>query len=127
MNMEASKSQYTTIPEYIARFPEHVRGILEELRRVIRESAPDAEEAISWGMPTFRLHGNLVHFAAYKHHIGLYPGSSAIDAFSTELPLYKHSKGAVQFPIDKPIPFDLVRKIVRYRVKENSEKAKMKK
>lgn len=127
MDMEASKIDFTTIPEYIARFPEHVRGILEELRRVIRETAPGAEEAISWGMPTFRLHGNLVYFAAYKHHIGFYPGSSAIDAFREDLPPYKHSKGTVQFPIDKPIPFDLVRKIVRYRVKENSEKGKMKK
>jgi len=124
MEMEASESRIRTIPEYIARFPEHVRGILEELRRVIRETAPAAEEAISWGMPTFRLHGNLVHFAAYKHHIGFYPGSSAIDAFRVDLSPYKHSKGTVQFPIDKPIPFDLVRKIVRYRVKENSEKGK---
>lgn len=122
MDREATKSDFTTIPEYIARFPEHVRSILEELLKVIRETAPEAEEAISWGMPTFRLHGNLVHFAAYKHHIGFYPGSSAIDAFREELPPYKHSKGTVQFPIDKPIPFDLVRKIVRYRVKENSEK-----
>jgi len=127
MDMEASKSQYATIPEYISQFPEHVRGILEELRRVISESAPEAEEAISWGMPTFRLHGNLVHFAAYKHHIGFYPGSSAIDAFREDLPQYEYSKGTVRFPIDKPIPFDLVRKIVRYRVKVNSEKAKMKK
>ncbi len=127
MDVEALKSDFTTIPEYIARFPEHVRGILEELRRVIRETAPGAEETISWGMPTFRLHGNLVYFAAYKHHIGFYPGSSAIDAFREDLPPYKHSKGTVQFPIDKPIRFDLVRKIVRFRVKENSEKGKMKK
>jgi uncharacterized protein YdhG (YjbR/CyaY superfamily) len=124
MDMQTSESDFTTIPEYIARFPEQVRGILEELRRVIKETAPEAEEAISWGMPTFRLHGNLVHFAGYKHHIGFYPGSSAIDAFREELPPYKHSKGTLQFPIDKPVPFDLVRKIVRYRVKENSEKQK---
>ena len=124
--MEASERDFTTIPEYIARFPEQVSGILEELRRVIRETAPEAEEAISWGMPTFRLHGNLVHFAAYKHHIGFYPGSSAIAVFREELSPFKYSKGTVQFPIDKPVPFDLVRKIVRYRVKEHSEKGKMK-
>jgi len=92
MDREAPESDFTTIPEYIARFPEHVRGILEELRRVIRETAREAEEAISWGMPTFRLHGNLVHFAAYKHHIGFYPGSSPINAFREELPPYKSFK-----------------------------------
>jgi len=127
MTPEASKSHPRTIPEYIAQFPEPVRDMLEELRRVIRESAPEAEEAINWGVPAIRLHGSLVHFAAYKHHIGLYPGPSAIDAFSRELAPYKPSKGTVRFPIDKPIPFDLVRKIVRYRVEENAGHGNMRK
>jgi uncharacterized protein YdhG (YjbR/CyaY superfamily) len=125
--MATLKSQLKTITEYIAEFPLNVRELLEELRQVIRESAPEAEEAISWGMPTFRLNGNLVHFAAYQNHIGFYPGSSAVDAFSKEVSQFKHSKGTVQFPIDKSIPFDLVRKIVRFRVKENIESGKKKK
>ncbi|MDD1700907.1 MAG: DUF1801 domain-containing protein [Methanoregula sp.] len=113
--------------EYIAEFPKNVRDVLEELRGVIRESAPQAEEAISYGIPTFKLNGNLVHFAAFKNHIGFYPTPSAIDAFNKELSPYKQAKGTVQFPIDNPIPFDLVRKIVRYRVKENRESGKKKK
>jgi uncharacterized protein YdhG (YjbR/CyaY superfamily) len=111
--------------EYIAKFPKNVRDVLEELRRVIRESAPEAEEAISYGMPTFKLNGNLVHFAAWKNHVGFYPGgSSAIEAFKKELSPFKQSKGTVQFPIDKPIPFDLVKKIVKFRVKQNESKKK---
>jgi uncharacterized protein YdhG (YjbR/CyaY superfamily) len=124
--MAMSKGQYKTIDEYIARFPKNVREILEELRRVIRESAPKAEETISYGIPTFDLNGrHLVHFAAYKNHVGFYPGgSSGIKAFKKELSPFKTSTGTVQFPIDKPIPFDLVRKIVRFRVKENESRKK---
>jgi uncharacterized protein YdhG (YjbR/CyaY superfamily) len=123
--MATSKSQYKTMDEYIAKFPKNVRDVLEELRRVIRESAPEAEEAISYGMPTFKLNGNLVHFAAWKNHVGFYPGgSSAIEAFKKELSPFKQSKGTVQFPIDKPIPFDLVKKIVKFRVKQNESKKK---
>ena len=125
--MEFSQSRFKTVDEYIAEFPKNVRDVLEKLRRVIRESAPEAEEAMRYGIPTFKLYGNLVHFAAFKHHIGFYPTPSAIDAFHKELLPYKLSKGTVQFPIDEPIPFDLVTKIVQYRVKENMERRKMKK
>jgi len=124
--MATSKSQFKTIDEYIARFPKDVRDVLEELRRVIRESAPKAEETISYGIPTFDLNGrHLVHFAAYKNHVGFYPTPSAIEAFKKELSAFRTSKGTVQFPLDKPIPFDLVKKIVKFRVKENESKRKI--
>jgi len=126
MMREMIPRQIKTMDTYIAQFPDHVRELLEELRRVIRESAPHAEEAMRYGIPTFRLNGNLVHFAAYKNHIGFYPTPSGISAFSDELSVYKVSKGTVQFPLDKPVPWDLVRKIVHYRVKENLERKKMK-
>jgi uncharacterized protein YdhG (YjbR/CyaY superfamily) len=124
--MQASKDQFKTVDEYIAKFPKDVRDVLEELRRVIREAAPEAEEAMSYGMPAFKLHGkSLVYFAAWKSHVGFYPGGpSAIEAFKKELSPFKQSKGTVQFPLDKPIPFDLVRKIVEFRVKENESKKK---
>ena len=112
---------------YIAAFPKNVRNILIKLRRVIRESAPKSEETISYGIPTFKLNGNLVHFGAYKNHIGFYPTPSAIVAFQKELSPYKQTKGTVQFPIDKPIPFDLVKKIVGFRIKENLAKKVQKK
>lgn len=114
-----SKKAFKTIDEYIATFPKNVQTILEELRQAIKESAPKAEEAISYQMPTFRLKGNLVHFAAYKKHVGFYPTPSAIEAFKEELSGYETSKGTVRFPVDKPIPLDLVKRIVRFRVKEN--------
>ena len=119
-----SKSQFRNIDEYIAGFPENVRDILEELRQVIRQAAPQAEEAMRYGIPTFRLNGNLVHFAAFKNHIGFYPTPSAIETFKEELSPYKQAKGSVQFPIDKPIPYDLVQKIVEYRVEESLESKK---
>jgi uncharacterized protein YdhG (YjbR/CyaY superfamily) len=106
--------------EYIETFPKDVQKILEELRQTIRKAAPEAVEAISYQMPTFKLNGkNLVHFAAFKNHIGFYPIPSGIEAFKEELSLYKQGKGSVQFPMDKPIPYDLVKKIVDYRAKEN--------
>jgi uncharacterized protein YdhG (YjbR/CyaY superfamily) len=108
--------------EYISQFPMNVRGILEQLRKVIRESAPEAEETINYGIPTFRLNGNLVHFAAFKNHIGFYPNPSAVVAFKKELTPFKQAKGSIQFPLDKQIPFDLVKKIVKFRVKENESK-----
>jgi uncharacterized protein YdhG (YjbR/CyaY superfamily) len=117
--MAMSRRQFKTMDEYIAAFPKNVQVILENLRQVIKESAPGAEEAMAYGIPTFRLNGNLVHFAAYKNHIGFYPTSSGIAAFKKELSPYKQSKGTVQFPIDRPMPFALIKKIVRYRVKEN--------
>ena len=110
--------QHHSIDEYIAGFPDDVQRILKELRSVIKKSAPGAQEAINYGIPTFKLNGNLVHFAAFKKHIGFYPTPSAIDVFKTDLSNYEVSKGAIKFPINKPIPFDLVEKIVRFRVNE---------
>lgn len=120
--MTISRIQFKTIDGYIASFPKNVQDILEIFRRVIKEAAPKAEETINYGVPTFKLNGNLVHFAAFKNHIGFYPTPSAILLFKKELPPYKQAKGSVQFPIDKPIPFDIVKKIVRFRVKENLNK-----
>ena len=113
--------QFETIDEYIATFPPGVQNILEQMRETIHETAPEAEEAIKYGIPTFTLKGNLVHFAAFEHHIGFYPTPSAIEAFKGELSPYKTTKGTVQFPIDEPIPFDLVRRMVQFRVKESLE------
>jgi uncharacterized protein YdhG (YjbR/CyaY superfamily) len=124
--MATSKSQFKTMDEYIAQFPKNVRDILEELRRVIRESAPEAEETVSYGMPAFKLNGILVYFAAHKNHVGFYPTSSGIKAFKKELSSFNTSKGTVQFPLDKPIPFDLVKKIVKFRVKESESQKKRK-
>ncbi len=114
--------QITTIDEYIAAFPKEVQVVLKQLRTVITKSAPLAEEAIRYGIPTFRLNGNLVHFAAFKNHIGFYPTPSAIRAFEYELSPYKQTKGAVQFPKGTPVPFDLIRRMVLFRVKENTER-----
>ncbi|MGD0794266.1 MAG: DUF1801 domain-containing protein [Dehalococcoidales bacterium] len=120
--MITDKKQFITIDEYINTFPGDVQRILEKMRHTIRTAAPEAIEAISYQMPTYKLNGNLVHFAAFKNHIGFYPTPSGIEAFKNELSPYKGSKGAVQFPIEKPIPYDLVKKIVLFRVKENLEK-----
>ena len=120
--MQGSRKQSKTIDGYISSFPKNVRDTLEELRRVIRELAPEAEETIDYGIPTFKLNGNLVHFAAFKNHIGFSPTPSAIEAFKKELAPYNQAKGSVQFPLDKPIPFNLVKEIVKFRVKENQAK-----
>jgi len=118
--MEGNKKQFKTIDEYIKTFPEDVQAVLQKMRQTIRKAAPQAEEAISYQMPTFKLKGrNLVHFAGYKHHVGFYPVPSGIDAFERELSPYKQGKGSVQFPLDRPVPYDLVRKIVIFRMKEN--------
>ncbi len=117
-----SNPLFNTIDEYISQFPEDVQIILQQIRTAIKEAAPDATEKISYQMPTFYLKGNLVHFAAFKSHIGFYPIPSAIEEFKEELSLYKSGKGSVQFPLDKPMPFDLIRRIVLFRVKENLEK-----
>lgn len=109
------------VDEYISRFPDHVRGRLQALRDTIREAAPDAEETISYGMPAFRQNGILVYYAAFKGHVGFYPTASGIDAFKQELSGYKWSKGAVQFPYDRPIPVELVRRIVAFRVVEDGK------
>ena len=118
--MDGDKKQFKTIDEYIKTFPEEVQAILQKVRQTIRKAAPLAEEAISYQMPTFKLNGrNLVHFAGYKHHVGFYPVPSGIDAFEKELAPYKQGKGSVQFPLDRPVPYDLVRRIVIFRMKEN--------
>jgi uncharacterized protein YdhG (YjbR/CyaY superfamily) len=122
--MRESEKRIDTIDDYIKKYPSDVQATLKKIRQAIKESAPAAREAIGYGMPTFKLNGNLVHFAAYKNHIGFYPTSSGIAAFEKELNPYKTSKGAVQFPIDEPIPYDLIKKIVKYRVKEQNEKTK---
>ena len=116
-----------TIDEYITGFPPDVQEILQQVRLTIRQAAPEAQETISYQMPTFTLHGNLVHFAAFKHHIGFYPVPSGIEAFQDELLPYVGGKGSVRFPLDEPIPYDLISRIVTFRVKENLEKAQAKK
>ncbi len=122
--MDSNKITYESIDEYILQFSPEVQEILKMLRKVIKESAPDAEEKISYQMPTFALHGNLVHFAAYKNHIGFYPTPSGIDAFKRELSEYKGAKGSVQFPLEKPLPYGLISDIVKFRVAENIKKSK---
>lgn len=114
------------IDEYIEQFPADIQAILQEVRQTIREAAPQAREKISYQMPTFDLHGNLVHFGAHKEHIGFYPTPSGIEAFASELAGYESSKGAVKFPLDQPIPLDLVGRIVKFRVEENQKKAEAK-
>ncbi len=116
-----------SIDAYISQYPATVQELLQQIRTTIKKAAPKADEAISYGMPTFKLHGNLVHFAANKAHLGFYPAPSAIVAFENELKDYVTSKGAIQFPFDKKLPLALVTKIVKYRVKENLEKAAKKK
>jgi uncharacterized protein YdhG (YjbR/CyaY superfamily) len=115
-----------TIDEYIAGFPADVQAILQKIRMTIREAAPEAEETINYQMPTFKLHGNLVHFAAHTSHIGFYPTPSGIERFKDELGVYKWAKGSVQFPLDQPMPYDLISRIVKFRVQENLEKAAIK-
>lgn len=115
------------IEAYIGQFPPDVQEKLTAIRRVIQEAVPDATEKISYQMPTFELHGNLVHYAAYKNHIGYYPAPRGIEAFAEELAQYKGAKGSVQFPLDQPIPYDLIRRIAVFRAAENREKAAMKK
>ena len=119
-------TQATTIDEYIAGFPKDIQQLLKTMRSTIQKAAPKAEEAIKYAMPTYVLNGNLVHFAAFKNHIGFYPAPDGITSFKKELAIYKTSKGAIQFPLDKPLPLGLIKEIVRYRVKMSEEKAKAK-
>ncbi|HET8906299.1 MAG TPA: DUF1801 domain-containing protein [Ktedonobacterales bacterium] len=121
--MQNQRRDFHSIDEYIATFPEDIQAILQSLRATIRAAAPDAEERISYLMPTFALNGNLVHFAVLKNHIGFYPTPSGIDAFPQELAKYRSTKGAVQFPINQPLPLDVISKVVTFRVAENRERA----
>lgn len=115
-----------SIEAYIAGFPKHTQEILEQIRSTIKSVAPDASEAIKYAIPTFILNGNLVHFAGYKNHIGLYPAPSGMEQFEEEIAMYKTGKGTLQFPIDQPMPLDLIARIVKFRVQENEAKAKKK-
>lgn len=119
--MQKDNNRYALVDQYINQFPPDIQERLFEIREIISKAAPEAEETIAYQMPTYRLNGNLVHFAAFKRHIGLYPTPSGIDAFKEELAEYKGAKGSVQFPHSKPLPYDLIRKIVEYRVAENSK------
>ncbi len=112
------RSTAATIDEYIAEFPPQTQAVLEQMRALIRASAPDAVETISYAIPTFDLNGHLVHFAGYRNHIGFYPTGRGIEAFRDELASYKGGKGSVQFPLDQPLPVDLIRRIVEFRVAE---------
>ena len=122
--MTSARIKFEDIDSYIASFPEETRKLLQLLWITISKAAPQAKETINYGMPTFTLKGNLVHFAAFKNHIGFYPTPSGIEAFKKELSGYVGAKGSVQFPLSKPIPFDLITRIVKFRVKESMEKHK---
>ncbi len=124
--MRTDQTAPKTVDQYIAGFPPDVQEILKKIRVTIRKAAPDAEETIKYRIPTFTLKGNLVHFAAFKKHIGFYPTPTGTAKFKKELSVYEGAKGSVQFPLDKPIPFDLIRRIVKFRVKENLEGAEAK-
>lgn len=115
------------VDEYIAGFPDSTQELLQQMRKTIKKVAPDAEEIISYGIPTFYLKGNLVHYAGYNKHIGFYPGAGGIAAFKEQLSVYKGAKGSVQFPLDQPLPLDLVTEIVKFRVQQNLDKAATKK
>lgn len=121
--MQTDRAAPRSIDEYIAGFPPDVQAILQQIRSTIREAAPDAQETIKYAMLTFTLHGNLVHFAAFAKHIGFYPVPTGIEAFKDELAPYKQGKGSVQFPLDTPIPYDLIRRIVAFRAQENMANA----
>ncbi len=125
--METNTPLPKNIDEYIAGFPQKIQDMLKEIRATIKKVAPEATEAIKYRMPTYILNGNLVHFAAMKNHIGFYPTPSGIDNFKKELAAYKSGKGSLQFPLDSPLPLDLISKIVELRVKENSAKAETRK
>jgi len=125
--LKRSRKEFTSIDEYIRSFPPEIQKLLNEVRGAIKATAPDAIEKISYHITTFYLNGNLVHFAAFKNHIGFYPTSSGISAFKDELKEYKSAKGSVQFPLDKPMPIALIKRIVKYRVGENTQKPKKKK
>ena len=121
--MRTKQTPPRNIDEYIAGFPRDVQEKLEKIRRTIKKEAPNADEAIKYRMPTFTLNGNLVHFAAYKNHIGFYPAPVGIETFKKELSVYEGAKGSVRFPLDKPIPFGLIGRIVKFRVRNSLERA----
>jgi uncharacterized protein YdhG (YjbR/CyaY superfamily) len=121
------RQNFNSIDEYIASFPETMQELLQQVRTTIRNAAPEATERISYGIPTFFLNGNLVHFGGYKSHVGFYPGAEGIEIFKDRLSSYPLSRGTVRFPSDQPIPFDLIREITEFRVHQNLGKKKLKK
>ncbi|MGN6540279.1 MAG: iron chaperone [Ginsengibacter sp.] len=121
------KTSFKNVDEYIASFPENLRTLLEEMRTTIKKAAPKAEEVISYQMPAYKHFGILVYFAGHNNHIGFYPTASGIEAFKKELSIYKGAKGSVQFPLDKPLPSVLITKMVKFKLKENEQKAEGKK
>jgi uncharacterized protein YdhG (YjbR/CyaY superfamily) len=122
-----TREKFNTVEEYLSAFPPATRRLLNEMREIVRKAAPGAEELISYNMPAIRQHGVLVYYAAFKEHIGFYPTASGIQAFQKELSAYEYSKGAVRFPLDKPLPVTLVKKIVQFRVKDDKLRAALKK
>ena len=124
--MKADSKKYKTVDEYISDFPAATKSMLKDLRKIIKQAAPQAEEIISYNMPAYKLQGVLVYYAGYNAHIGFYPTGSGIASFQKKLSAYKTSKGTVQFPLDQPLPLDLISQMVKFRVKENLEKASIK-
>ena len=122
--MNTSNRKFTTIDEYIAIYPQEVQLLLQQLRKTIHEAAPEATEAIRYGIPTFQLHGNLVHFGAYEHHIGFYPAPAGIEQFKKDLAPYLAGKGTIQFPLDQPLPLERIKKIVEFRIQDNLKRKK---
>jgi uncharacterized protein YdhG (YjbR/CyaY superfamily) len=125
--MTPMKPTSKDIDKFISTYPEDVQEVLNKVRETIREAAPDAQETINYGIPTFTLNGNLVHFSGFKSHIGFYPTPSGVEKFKKELSKYESAKGSVKFPLDQPIPYELIIKIVKFRVQENLAKVKKKK
>jgi uncharacterized protein YdhG (YjbR/CyaY superfamily) len=119
-------ARFNTVDEYIGSFTGKTKTLLEKMRKTVTKAAPKAEELISYNMPSLNLHGRLIYYAGYKNHIGFYPMASGISAFKKEISVYKNAKGSVQFPLDKPLPADLISNMVKFRVKENLEKASIK-
>ena len=125
--MEVNKPKFKTTDEYIEQFSPEIQELLTKVKNVIKEAVPEATEKISYQMPTYYLHGNLVHFAAYKQHIGFYPTPGGVEAFKDQLTSFKTSKGAIQFPLDQPLPFELISEMAKYRASESRAKFEAKK
>ncbi|MGI2326274.1 iron chaperone [Planococcus sp. YIM B11945] len=122
--METNNLSFNSVDDYMLQFSPEIQEKLQILREIVKEEAPEAQETIKYAMPTFVLNGNLLHFAAFKHHIGFYPTPNGIDYFKDRLAVYKNAKGSVQFPLDEPLPYELIREIIQFRVNENRKKGK---
>lgn len=122
--MKTATTPITTIDAYLKGYPAHTQALLGQIRSLVHTLAPEATEAIGYGIPTFKLNGNLVHFAGYEHHVGFYPGAQAIEVFKDKLTKYNCSKGTIQFPLDAPLPLELIREIVEFRLTQQRAKSK---